>query len=144
MNSLKHKIQTPHIAADGIIKIFDDKENFKGIILITRKNPPLGLALPGGFVDIGERVEDALKREMKEEVSLDVTILKLLGVYSDPKRDERFHCVSCSYICKAYGKPIAADDAKTAKIYSLSEIPFDKLVFDHKQIIKDFIKHEGL
>ncbi|WP_404318485.1 NUDIX domain-containing protein [Malaciobacter canalis] len=144
MNSFKHKIQTPHIAADGIIKIFDDKENFKGIVLITRKNPPLGLALPGGFVDIGEKVEDALKREMKEEVSLDVTNLKLLGVYSDPKRDERFHCVSCSYICKAYGTPIAADDAKTARIYSLNEIPFDKLVFDHKQIVKDFIKHEGL
>jgi len=144
MNSFKHKIQTPHIAADGIIKIFDDKENFKGIVLITRKNPPLGLALPGGFVDIGEKVEDALKREMKEEVSLDVTNLKLLGVYSDPKRDERFHCVSCSYICKAYGKPIAADDAKSAKIYSLNEIPFDKLVFDHKQIVKDFIKYEEI
>lgn len=143
MINKNNTIQTPLLATDGIIKLYDKNENFIGIVFITRKNPPLGLALPGGFVDIGEKVEDALKREMKEEVSLDVTIQKLLGVYSDPKRDNRFHCVSCTYICKAYGKPIAADDAKSIEIYSLDEIPFDKLVFDHKQIIKDFLKEEG-
>ncbi|MFY9073981.1 NUDIX hydrolase [Malaciobacter mytili] len=144
MQSFKHKLKTPFLATDGIIKIYTKEEKLKGIVLIQRKNPPLGFALPGGFVDVGEKVEEALKREMKEEVNLEVSIEKLLGVYSDPNRDKRFHCVSCVYICKAYDDPIAADDAKSAHIYSLNEIPFDKLTFDHEEIIKDFLKDEGL
>ncbi|NPA82123.1 MAG: NUDIX hydrolase [Epsilonproteobacteria bacterium] len=132
-------IKTPFLAVDGIIKIFDQEENFKGIVLIERKNPPLGLALPGGFVDVGERVEDALKREMKEETTLDVEILRMLNVYSDPSRDPRFHTVSCVFVCKAYGEPKGCDDAKEAKIYRLEDIPFDRLVFDHKKILSDFL-----
>lgn len=77
---------------------------------------------------------------MKEEVTLDVCIEKLLGVYSKPTRDKRFHCVSCVFVCKAYGIPKAADDAKDVYIYKLEDIPFDKLVFDHKEILEDFIK----
>ncbi len=132
-------IKTPFLAVDGIIKVFDENENFKGIVLIERKNPPYGLALPGGFVEIGESVEEALKREMKEETSLDVEILRFFKVDSDPKRDPRFHTVSCTFVCKAYGEPKGGDDAQIAKVYKLEEIPFDKLSFDHPKILKDFL-----
>ena len=132
-------IKTPFLAVDGIIKLFDEKDRFKGIVLIERKNEPKGLALPGGFVEIGETVETALKREMKEETDLDVEILNILGVYSDPKRDPRFHTVSIVFSCKAYGLPQAKSDAKSVKIYKLEDIPFDELVFDHKKILLDYI-----
>ena len=134
-------IKTPFLAVDGIIKLYDENENFKGIVLIERLNKPFGLAIPGGFVDIGETVEDAVVREMKEETSLEISIESLLGVYSDPKRDDRFHTVSVVYICKAYGTPIAQDDAKEVFVYKIDEIPFEKLVFDHKKIILDFLRN---
>ena len=133
-------IKTPFLAVDGIVKIFSKEGNFKGIVLIERKNPPHGLALPGGFVDVGERVEEALVREMREEISLDVEIVKFFKVYSDPARDPRFHTVSCVFECKAYGEPKGSDDAKEAKIYKLEEIPFDRLVFDHSDILREFIE----
>ena len=133
-------IKTPYLAVDGIIKLYDENENFKGIVLIERLNRPLGVAIPGGFVDIGETVENAVVREMKEETTLDITIESLLGVYSDPSRDERFHTASIVYICKAYGTPKAADDAKEVYVYKIDEIPLEKLVFDHKQIILDFLE----
>ncbi len=133
-------IKTPYLAVDGIIKLYDGNENFKGIVLIERLNRPLGVAIPGGFVDIGETVENAVVREMKEETTLDITIESLLGVYSDPSRDERFHTASVVYICKAYGTPKAADDAKEVYVYKIDEIPLEKLVFDHKKIILDFLK----
>jgi 8-oxo-dGTP diphosphatase len=107
-------IQTPFLAVDGIVEIYNDTGVFEGIVLIERLNTPKGLALPGGFVDIGETVETAVIREMKEEISLDATIKSLLGVYSDPKRDSRFHCVSILYVCEAFGAPKGADDAKEA------------------------------
>ena len=131
--------KTPYLATDGIVEIYDDAKNFQGIVLIQRKNEPLGLALPGGFVDVGESVENAVVREMKEEISLDVEIKTLLGVYSDPSRDIRFHTASVTYICKANGIPVGADDAKEAKIYKLDEIPLDILVFDHKKILEDYM-----
>jgi 8-oxo-dGTP diphosphatase len=131
-------IQTPFLAVDGIVEIYSDTGVFEGIVLIERLNNPKGLALPGGFVDIGETVETAVVREMKEEISLDVTINSLLGVYSDPARDSRFHCVSIVYVCKAFGVPEGADDAKEAFVYALDDIPYDKLVFDHAKIIRDY------
>lgn len=131
-------IQTPHLAVDGIVEIYNDKDEFQGVVLIERLNPPKGLALPGGFVDVGEKVEDALIREMREELTLDVTIQSLLGVYSDPSRDTRFHCVSIVYVCKAYGIPLGADDAKEAFVYNLDSLPFEKLVFDHRQILEEY------
>lgn len=131
-------IQTPFLAVDGIVEIYNEAGNFEGIVLIERLNTPKGLALPGGFVDIGETVETAIVREMKEELTLDVTIESLLGVYSDPARDSRFHCVSIVYVCKAHGIPVGADDAKEAFIYTLDTIPYEKLVFDHVKIIRDY------
>lgn len=134
--------KTPYLTTDGIVEIYDKDETFLGIVLIERKNAPLGLALPGGFVDVGESVEEAVVREMKEEISLDVSIVKLLGVYSDPQRDSRFHTASVTYVCKAYGEPKGADDAKEATLYTLSELPMDKLVFDHKKILEDYLKEK--
>ncbi len=133
-------IKTPFVAVDGIIQLYDEKDRFKGIVLIERKNPPVGLALPGGFVDVGESTEDALKREMKEETDLDVEILRLLGVYSDPNRDPRFHTVSITYICKAKGTPKAQDDAKKVFVFKIEDIPLEKLVFDHAKILRDYLE----
>ena len=141
---MKHfKPQTPYLATDGVVEIYDEDDNFKGIVLIQRKNEPVGIALPGGFVEMNEKVEEALIREMKEEISLDVEISKLLGVYSDPKRDKRFHTVSVAYTCKAHGVPKGGDDAKEAYIYKLEDIPFDMLMFDHKKILRDYLKQRS-
>ena len=130
--------KTPYLTTDGIIEIYEN-EVFKGIVLIERKNEPLGLALPGGFVDVGERVEDALVREMKEETDLDVIISRVLGIYSDPARDPRFHTASVVYVAKAKGEPKGGDDAKEANLYSLDTIPMEKLVFDHTKIVQDYL-----
>jgi len=131
--------KTPYLTTDGIIEIYDDKDIFQGIVLIERKNEPRGLALPGGFVDVGERVEDALVREMKEETNLDVTISRVFGIYSDPARDPRFHTASVVYVAKAKGEPKGGDDAKEAKLYRLDAIPMEKLVFDHTKIVQDYL-----
>jgi 8-oxo-dGTP diphosphatase len=131
--------RTPYLTVDGIIELYEG-ERFRGIVLIERKNPPLGLALPGGFVDVGESVETALVREMKEETTLDVKIVRLLGVYSDPARDPRFHTASVVFVARAQGEPRGEDDAKEAKVYALDAIPFDALVFDHAQILRDYLR----
>jgi len=133
------KPKTPYLTTDGIVEIYNASEKLLGIVLIQRKNTPLGLALPGGFVDVGESVEDAVVREMKEEISLTVEIKELFGVYSDPTRDERFHTASVVYVCKAYGTPVGADDAKEAMIVSLEDLELNKLVFDHGKILDDYL-----
>ena len=133
------KPQTPYLTTDGIVEIYNAAEEFLGIVLIQRKNLPIGLALPGGFVDIGESVESAVIREMKEEISLDVKIKELFGVYSDPSRDKRFHTASVVYVCKAYGTPVGADDAKEAMLVKLEDLELDKLVFDHGKILRDYL-----
>lgn len=110
-----------------------------GIVLIERRNPPFGWAIPGGFVDYGERAEDAAIREAKEETGLDVQITGLLGVYSDPGRDPRMHTISTVFIAKADGRPTAGDDAKSAMIFGLDRLPGD-LAFDHGKILEDYLK----
>ena len=137
--SIRDKIKTPLIAVDGIVELFDNDNNFKGIVLIERKNPPFGLALPGGFVDIGESCETAVVREMKEELSLDTELVKMFGVYSEPERDPRGHVISVVYILKSDGIPVAKDDAKSIKIIGLNNFENFDFAFDHKKIIKDYV-----
>lgn len=128
---------TPLLAVDAIIELLDKPG--RPIVLIERKNPPYGWAIPGGFMDVGERIETAAIREAKEEVCLDVTLTALLGMYSDPKRDDRGHTVTAVYVAEAKGQPQAADDAKNLAIFNLDDLP-NELAFDHKQVLEDYRK----
>jgi ADP-ribose pyrophosphatase YjhB (NUDIX family) len=107
-------------------------------VLIRRKNPPYGWAIPGGFVDYGESMEHAAVREAREETSLRVSLIDLLGIYSDPKRDPRFHTVSAVYVARAKGRPKAADDAKEIGVFTEHGLP--PLAFDHARILADYFK----
>jgi ADP-ribose pyrophosphatase len=131
--------KTPYLAVDGVVRLWEG-ERFKGIVLIERRYEPLGYALPGGFVEVGETVEKAVLREVKEETGLDAQIVKLLGVYSEPNRDPRFHVVSVVFVLDAYGEPKGGDDAKKAVVFPVGDLPFDKIVFDHAKILKDFLR----
>ena len=109
----------------------------KGIILINRKNPPEGWALPGGFVDYGESLEAAAVREAKEETGLEVELLRQFHAYSDPKRDPRHHTITIVFIAKAKGQATAGDDAKELGLFNKDTLP-DQLAFDHRDIINDY------
>ena len=132
----KHKCPIPTV--DIIIEI-KRKNGQEGIILIKRKNPPHGWALPGGFVDVGESLEEAAVREAKEETSLDIKLKNQFHTYSDPKRDPRKHTISTVYVATAQGRPIAQDDAQDIRIFTEEEINFP-LAFDHKKILADYFK----
>jgi len=108
-----------------------------GIVLIKRKNPPHGWALPGGFVDYGESLEEAAVREAKEETSLDVKLIRQFHTYSDPSRDTRQHTISTVFIATAEGTPAAADDAVELGVFSRDELP-SPLCFDHGIILADY------
>ena len=133
------EIKTPLLAVDGIVELFDEDGIYRGIVLIERKNTPVGLAIPGGFVDIGETVEDAVTREIKEETGLNAEIVGFLGVYSKPDRDPRQHVVSLVYVLQAVGEPKAGSDAKAIKIIGLNNVENFDFTFDHKKIIKDYV-----
>ncbi|MCS6925063.1 MAG: NUDIX hydrolase [Candidatus Binatia bacterium] len=112
-----------------------------GIVLIRRKNPPFGWALPGGFIDYGESAEAAAIREAREETSLDVRLIELLHVYSDPHRDPRRHTIAIVFIARAEGKPHAADDATEAGIFFEHDLP-TPLAFDHARILHDYFTYK--
>jgi ADP-ribose pyrophosphatase YjhB (NUDIX family) len=124
--------QNPLPTVDIIIELDD-----RGIILISRKNYPFGWALPGGFVDYGESLEDAAIREAKEETGLDVKLIGQFHTYSRPDRDPRHHSISTVYIAKASGPPRAADDAREVGIFTKDALP-SPIAFDHKEILDDY------
>ena len=131
---MSEKLRNPLLTVDVIIELADG-----GFVLIERKNPPHGWALPGGFVDYGESVESAAIREAKEETSLDVTLTDQFYTYSDPSRDARYHTVSTVFIATAQGIPRAADDAKTARRVQEHDLPAP-IVFDHSRILGDYFE----
>jgi ADP-ribose pyrophosphatase YjhB (NUDIX family) len=126
--------QNPIPTVDIIIEM-----RSKGIVLVKRKNPPKGWAIPGGFVDYGESLEEAAVREAKEETNLDVKLVRQFHTYSDPKRDPRHHSISTVYIAKAEGIPQAEDDATEIGIFNESNLP-DQIAFDHRSILKEYFK----
>jgi 8-oxo-dGTP diphosphatase len=130
---METKPRNPFLTVDAII------EAEGGIILIKRKNPPPGWAIPGGFVDYGESLEDAVRREAKEETGLDIKLLRQFHTYSDPGRDPRHHTVSTIFIASASGRPVAGDDAKEAGIFTKDSLPKD-IAFDHRQILEDYFR----
>ncbi|MEK7323220.1 MAG: NUDIX hydrolase [Pseudomonadota bacterium] len=129
---------TPLLAADVIIELADRPG--RPIVLIERKYPPCGWAVPGGFVEVGERLEQAAVREAAEETSLHVTLKVLLGCYSAPDRDPRGHTVTVVYVGEARGEPRARDDAKHLALFHLTVLPAT-LVFDHEQVLQDYRRY---
>jgi 8-oxo-dGTP diphosphatase len=132
----KQERKNPLSTVDIIIEI-----GGRGFVLIERKNPPHGWAIPGGFVDYGESLERAAVREAKEETSLDVKLVEQFHSYSDPGRDPRHHTISTVFIASAEGDPKADDDAKEARIFSENDLP-RTIVFDHPQILRDYFHYK--
>jgi 8-oxo-dGTP diphosphatase len=130
--------RNPSPTVDIIVELMDQPH--RPIILIERINPPYGWAIPGGFVDYGESIEEAAIREAKEEIALDVELVEQFHVYSDPKRDTRQHTISIVFIATAFGIPRAADDAKNVQIIHLWDLP-QNLCFDHDKILQDYKRY---
>ena len=128
--------KNPAPTVDVIIQI-ETSGGETGIILIERRNPPFGWALPGGFVEYGETVEDAAVREAREETSLAIELVRQFHTYSDPARDPRGHTISTVFIARAGGIPVAGDDAGGVGIFRRKDISFP-LAFDHRKILDDF------
>src|SRR5512137_802241 len=121
----------PKLTVDVIIEVGGK------VVLIKRRNPPPGWAIPGGFVDYGETLEQAVAREAKEETSLDLVDLKQFHTYSEPRRDPRHHTVTLVFTAQGRGEPRAADDAQEIGLYTLDRLP-EPLAFDHRQILDDY------
>ena len=132
--------KSPLPTVDIIIEIEREDEQ-TGIVLIKRKNPPYGWALPGGFVDYGESLEEAALREAKEETSLRIRLCYQMHTYSDPKRDPRKHTITTVYVATAQGKPIAQDDAADIGIFQPDKLE-TPLAFDHEKIIRDYLEQK--
>lgn len=125
-------LRGPAVTADAIIECEDGR-----VVLVRRRFPPLGWALPGGFVDLGESLEEAAVREAKEETGLDVELVEQLFTYSDPGRDPRRHTVSTVFWARARGNPVGGDDAAEARAFPMDGLP-GELAFDHGRILEDF------
>jgi ADP-ribose pyrophosphatase YjhB (NUDIX family) len=133
----RRRFRNPVPTVDIIIELWNGRKR-RGVVLIERKNPPPGWALPGGFVDYGETLEAAAVREAREETSLDVELLGQFRAYSDPGRDPRLHTISTVFLARATGKPKASDDARAAVVAD----PRDRrrpLAFDHRRILDDYL-----
>lgn len=128
------EIKTPYLTVDAIV-FYSNK-----IVLVNRKFEPYGLALPGGFVEYGESVEAAVRREIKEETNLDLEDLEQFKMYSDPSRDTRLHTCSMVFTAKGIGKLVAGDDAKEVELYEIDFVKNLELCFDHSKIIKDYLE----
>ena len=128
--------RNPTPTVDCIIELEGER-----VVLIRRAHPPLGWALPGGFVDEGERLDAAAVREAKEETGLDVELLEQFFTYSDPRRDPRKHTLSTVYLARAKGEPRGADDAAEARAFALDALP-DALCFDHGTILADYLTYK--
>jgi 8-oxo-dGTP diphosphatase len=123
----------PFVTVDAII------ESGRGIVLIERSNPPFGFALPGGFVDYGESLEQAVRREAREETGLELLDLRQFHTYSDPARDPRFHTVTTVFAARAHGEPRAGDDAAAARVVPVADIPGLAFAFDHGQVLEQYL-----
>ncbi|MBV6627398.1 MAG: NUDIX hydrolase [Rivularia sp. (in: Bacteria)] len=132
--------QNPAPTVDIIIELIDRPH--RPIVLIERHHEPLGWAIPGGFVDYGEAVETAAKREALEEIGLEVELIEQFHVYSDPQRDARKHTISIVFIATAEGEPKAGDDAKDAAIFESWNVP-NNLCFDHSEILRDYWRYRN-
>jgi len=135
--------RNPTPTVDIIIELSDRAA--RPIVLIERRNPPHGWAIPGGFVDYGETVEAAAKREAQEETGLEVELIEQFYVYSDPNRDPRQHTISVVFLAVATGEPQAADDAENLELFEPWQIP-TQLCFDHDRILRDYwrYRHYGM
>ncbi len=124
---------------DIIIEIEDASSPSKAgcVVLIRRRNPPFGWAIPGGFVDYGETLEAAAVREAREETGLEVSLVRQFHAYSDPSRDPRKHTISMVFIARARGVPVGADDATEARVFPVDALP-EPMAFDHGDILRDY------
>jgi 8-oxo-dGTP diphosphatase len=131
--------KNPAPTVDIIIEIEDASmpPRVTGVVLIRRKNPPFGWAIPGGFVDYGETLEAAAVREAREETGLAVSLVRQFHAYSDPARDPRKHTISTVFIARARGIPVGADDAAEARVFPVDALP-EPLAFDHADILRDY------
>jgi 8-oxo-dGTP diphosphatase len=127
----------PFVTVDALIELPG------GVVLVTRSNPPLGYALPGGFVDYGESLETAVRREAMEETGLELQELEQFHTYSDPSRDPRFHTITTVFSAQADGSPRAGDDAAAVRVVPIDELEGLRFAFDHLQVLRDWRARPG-
>ncbi len=123
----------PYVTVDAVIELPE------GIVVVERSNPPFGWALPGGFVDCGESLDEAVRREAMEETGLELEDLRQMRTYSDPRRDPRFHTVSTVFIARGRGRPRAGDDARALQVVPYTELLHREYAFDHRRVLEDYL-----